>query len=70
MAHYLTLSIAFFGLYTNALLLSNLKTTQEKNAKLSEFVIYVNAIIYFLQYNLHYSTSKSRTHHLFTSKQK
>ena len=43
---------------TNVLRLNNLKTEQVTSAKFSEFVLYVEAIIYLLLYNLHGSTFK------------
>ena len=36
------------------------------NGKLSEFSVYVKAIIYLLFYNLNKCTFKSEGHHLFT----
>ena len=47
-----------FCLQTNVLRLNNLKTEQVTSAKFSEFVLYVEAIIYLLLYNLHGFTFK------------
>ena len=54
-----------FCLCTNSLPLNNLKTRKAMSPKLCGFAIYIKAIC-----NLHDCTFKSKSHHLFTPKQK
>ena len=48
--------------------LNNLKTRTATNAKISVFVIYVEAIIYLLLYNSHDSTFNTYSHHYLNKK--
>ena len=59
-----------FCLYTNSFWLNIFKTKKVKNVKLSDFVIYVKAIIYLLLYSLYVCAFKSGSPHFFILKQK
>ena len=51
----------------NFLRLNNLKTEQVTGAKLLEFVLYVEEIIYLLLYNLHDCTFKGKLMQIWKS---